>query len=153
MCSGCSRPLDGTLSFVLSGQPKCWRCALRDWPLLRRSLLTALVVGAILTAINQGTTIADGEFPAALWWKFALLGVFSTLVPFRCFYAGLKRLPAAEAGILATAEPVVAIVSAYVFLGESLGPWQLAGAGMVIVAAVLASRGQPDAGEGIAERG
>jgi hypothetical protein len=40
--------------------------------MLKRSLVTALVVGTILTAINQGTVIADGEFPAALYWKVPL---------------------------------------------------------------------------------
>jgi len=117
-------------------------------------LLYTFAIAALFWAcVTPPWRILAAHYPASLWWKFALLGVFSTLVPFRCFYAGLKRLPAAEAGILATAEPVVAIVSAYVFLGESLGPWQLAGAGMVIVAAILASRGQPDVGERIAERG
>ena len=88
--------------------------------------------------------ILAAGYPAAVWWRFAFLGVFSTLVPFRCFYAGLKRLPAAEAGVIATAEPVVAIVSAFLFLGEGLKPGQLAGAALVIVAAVLAARGDTD---------
>jgi len=82
-----------------------------------------------------------------------VLGVFSTLVPFRCFYAGLERLPAAEAGVIATAEPVVAIASAFVFLGEGLHPRQILGAVLVIVAAVLASRGHPEAAEAGVERG
>jgi hypothetical protein len=40
--------------------------------MLRRSLLTALVVGTILTAINQGTLLADGNFPSELYWKVPL---------------------------------------------------------------------------------
>ncbi len=43
---------------------------------LRRSLLTALVVGTILTAINQGDAIVAGEAPA--WLKIGL----NYLVPF-----------------------------------------------------------------------
>jgi hypothetical protein len=46
--------------------------------MLRRSLLTALVVGTILVAINQGTTLAAGDFPASLYWKIPL----TYLVPF-----------------------------------------------------------------------
>lgn len=38
----------------------------------RRSLAIALVVGTILTAINQGNIILGGEFPAALVWKIPL---------------------------------------------------------------------------------
>src|SRR5205814_4245348 len=74
--------------------------------------------------------IAAAHYSPALWARFALLGVFSTLVPFRCFYAGLKLLPATEAGVISTSEPVVAILSAALFLGESLRPLQMVGAGI-----------------------
>jgi hypothetical protein len=37
-----------------------------------RSLLTAAVVGTVLTAINQGTVLLDGSFPASLYWKIPL---------------------------------------------------------------------------------
>lgn len=87
--------------------------------------------------------VAAGYSPG-LWLAFGLLGVFSTLVPFRCFYAGLKRLPATEASVISTSEPVVAIVAAALFLGESLRPLQLIGASLVIGAALLASRDQPE---------
>ena len=70
-------------------------------------------------------------------------GVFSTLVPFTLFYLGLKHLPAAEAGIVATLEPVVAISHASLLLGEGLRPIQWVGATLVLVAAVAASRGGP----------
>ena len=39
----------------------------------------------------------------------AALGVFSTLAPFFLFNSGLKHLSAAEAGIIASLEPVVAV--------------------------------------------
>jgi hypothetical protein len=41
-------------------------------PLVRRSLLVALVVGTILTAINQGNVILRGDFPDSLYWKIPL---------------------------------------------------------------------------------
>ena len=91
------------------------------------------------------------HFDASLWFRFVLLGLFSTLVPFRCFYSGLKRLPAAEAAVIATAEPLVAIVAAAVFLGESLVSVQYLGASLVIVAAVLATREHPETGPGRAD--
>jgi hypothetical protein len=34
--------------------------------------MTALVVGTILTAINQGNVLIDGRFPAQLAWKIPL---------------------------------------------------------------------------------
>lgn len=51
---------------------KCLSCALRHGPMLRRSFWTCLVVGTVLTAINQGTLIFAGHFPPALLWKVPL---------------------------------------------------------------------------------
>ncbi|HWO72068.1 MAG TPA: nitrate/nitrite transporter NrtS [Dehalococcoidia bacterium] len=46
--------------------------------MLRRSLYTAIVVGSILIAINQGNVIFEGRLPADLAWKMPLTYV----VPF-----------------------------------------------------------------------
>jgi hypothetical protein len=51
---------------------------------LKRSLLIALLVGSLLTAINQGNLLLDGEFPAALYWKIPL----TYCVPFLVATAG-----------------------------------------------------------------
>jgi hypothetical protein len=40
--------------------------------MLRRSLLTAAVVGTLIAAINQGNVILGGDFPAELYWKLPL---------------------------------------------------------------------------------
>jgi recombinational DNA repair protein (RecF pathway) len=76
-CATCGRSL-ARGAYVLGGECYCFRCAARQRPLLWRSVRTALVVGTILVAINQGTVLAAGEFPAALLWKIALTYV----VPF-----------------------------------------------------------------------
>jgi hypothetical protein len=69
ICANCEKRVAG---FVLAGRPRCLWCFLRYRPMLKRSLLTALVVGTILTAINQGTVLADGNFPGELYWKVPL---------------------------------------------------------------------------------
>ena len=71
-CPSCRRPLVEGRSFQLGGEARCMRCALRYGPMLRRSLLTALVVGTVLVAINQGTVLAKGSFPGSLYWKIPL---------------------------------------------------------------------------------
>jgi hypothetical protein len=50
----------------------CTRCAACDGALVRRSLRVALVVGTILTAINQGGAIVTGAWTPALAWKIPL---------------------------------------------------------------------------------
>lgn len=52
---------------------------------LRRTLRIALVVGVILTVINQGEVIASGDATTATWVRCAL----NFLVPFLVSNAGL----------------------------------------------------------------
>jgi hypothetical protein len=40
--------------------------------MLRRSVYAAIVVGTLLTAINQGNVLLHGHVPAALYWKIPL---------------------------------------------------------------------------------
>ena len=54
------------------GEPKCLRHALGHPRLSRTAGLTALVVGTVLTAINQGNVLLEGQFPAQLYWKIPL---------------------------------------------------------------------------------
>ena len=58
--------------FHIGDAQRCLPCTLRFGPLLRRSFLTALFVGTVLTAINQGNLILSGNFPTALVWKVPL---------------------------------------------------------------------------------
>ena len=71
-CGRCGRDRSGRTFFVLDGQPRCPGCVLHHAPMLRRSFLTALVVGSCLTAINHGNTLARGEFAQDLYWKIPL---------------------------------------------------------------------------------
>jgi len=81
-CDRCGRSLDRRAAYELrgAGGPArcCRRCALQHRPLLRRSLLIALVVGSVLTAINHGDALLAGPWPAALLWKIPV----TFLVPF-----------------------------------------------------------------------
>ena len=58
---------------------RCLSCSLRYQPMLWRSTKVALIVGTILTALNQGDQLT-GLAPrsAWLWWKIGL----TYLVPF-----------------------------------------------------------------------
>jgi hypothetical protein len=77
-CSRCARPIADHSGFVLVGNLLCLRCSVQFRPMVRRSLITALVVGTLLVAINQGTVLLEGDFPSSLYWKIPLTYV----VPF-----------------------------------------------------------------------
>ena len=67
----------------------------------------------------------------------------SALVPFGLFYEGLKRLDASRAGIVALLEPIVAIGSAALWLGEGLSWSQGAGAALILLGVGIVARTEP----------
>ena len=94
----------------------------------------------------------------APWWDFpfarldsaenALLAVglvvVGTLLPFICMVSALRHVPAPRAGVVATLEPVLAAVFAWLLLGESLSAVQLAGGAAVLSAVAWVQAHRPD---------
>jgi drug/metabolite transporter (DMT)-like permease len=106
---------------------------------------TFLIAGLFWAAVSPIGELFTHPVPARLWWLLLYMAVCSTLVPFALFYAGLRRLSATETGIVATLEPVVAVASSALFLGEGLRPVQGAGAALVLLACIMAARSSPEA--------
>jgi len=73
-----------------------------------------------------------------VWALMAWVIVPGTTIPFFLLVTALRHLPATRVAIIAMLEPVVAIVVAWAWLGETLGAVQLAGAAVVLAAIVLA---------------
>jgi len=74
-CERCGKSLERSTFEVRTADNarlRCLTCALTFWPLVRRSAIVALIVGTILTAINQGNIILGGDFTASLYWKIPL---------------------------------------------------------------------------------
>ena len=76
-------------------------------------------------------------------WVFLLLLVIGpTLGSLALYNAGLLRVPASNASLVANIEPVVASLLAFTFLGERLELLQMVGGAMVIAGAVWLSAGK-----------
>ncbi len=73
--------------------------------------------------------------PAA-WGAIAFLTICSTYLAYLIYYAGLRRLEATRAAVVATLEPVVATVASYLIWGERFGPLGYLGAALVILGVV-----------------
>ena len=71
------------------------------------------------------------------WLIFFLFAIGSILVPYFFYFSGLKELPASRAIITATLEPVIAILSAAIFVGETIGPLQMLGVAFVVGSVLL----------------
>jgi drug/metabolite transporter (DMT)-like permease len=74
---------------------------------------------------------------AESWMALFALAMVSVLIPNLMFSAGLRSVVPSRAIITSTLEPVIAIGTAAVFIGEGIGIVQTAGAGLVIAAIVL----------------
>lgn len=94
-----------------------------------------------LAATATGRPTHPADIPAEAWLPLLLLGVFSTAVALQTFYAGAKRIGAANASLVSTVEPVYIIAMATVFLSETLTPVQMLGGVLVIGGVVLAQTG------------
>jgi drug/metabolite transporter (DMT)-like permease len=101
---------------------------------------TLCVAGIFWAIVTPPWKILGAGYGPDLWALFVLLAISSTLAPFALFYAGLRRLTPTRVGVISTLEPVVAVVSAALFLGEALRPIQNLGALLVLVAAAISSR-------------
>ncbi|WP_233202858.1 DMT family transporter [Sporosarcina sp. P1] len=74
---------------------------------------------------------------ADVWIAALLLALISTVAAYVLYTSGLKHLEAGKASILATIEPIVAVVVGVLFLGDQLLPLQLFGIALVLYSAIL----------------
>jgi len=81
-----------------------------------------------------------------VWMSAVLLALVSTVGGFLFYTSGLTHLEASKASILATIEPLVAVLTGVLFLGEHLRGWQLLGIGLVLYSAILVA-GKSSKGE------
>jgi drug/metabolite transporter (DMT)-like permease len=72
------------------------------------------------------------------WALMAWMVILGTIVPFALVVAALRRISATRAGITAMLEPVLAIVIAWAWLGETLDPVQVSGAAVTLAGVSLA---------------
>jgi drug/metabolite transporter (DMT)-like permease len=114
----------------------------------RPHVLSALVCTGAAAALTLGAALLGqlrlGDVTVTGWAWLASIALVSTVVAISLFLAGLPRVGATNAAILATVEPLVTVVLAFVVFGETLGGVQLVGGSFVLGAVlVLQARGRP----------
>jgi drug/metabolite transporter, DME family len=83
--------------------------------------------------------------PAAAWPVLGFIVLVSTVLASRLFAAGVVRLPATQAAVVATLEPVVAVTAQYLLWGSALTGLQASGAAAVVAGAALLTALKPPA--------
>ncbi|MCF1183530.1 EamA family transporter [Marichromatium gracile] len=122
------------------------------YPVLGRRLIARLgpdpvmasgfILSALVLLLLPGTWEALGRLAIhrgewAIWGALLAMGLFGTLLAYALFTRGLRRVNASRAAVLATVEPVVAVLGAVLWLGERFSPTQWGGVVLILVSALL----------------
>ena len=101
------------------------------------AMFRGFVVAAVLWAAYQAPRgVPDELLERSNVPQILFVGIAGTLLAFLLYGWGIRHVRAERASITATLEPVIAAVVAWVWLGQTLSPIQLAG-GLLVVAAVV----------------
>jgi drug/metabolite transporter (DMT)-like permease len=107
-------------------------------------VLAAFVCTGAAITLTAGSAVLGQLHPGALtpagWGSLAGLSVVSTVGAVTLFFAGVRRVGPTTASILATVEPLVTVLLAFVVFGETLAVGQLVGGAVVISAIGLVQR-------------
>ena len=117
--------------------------ALQDhsmWTALTYSMLFGTIFLLPLQSPNNFTVLIDRP---QVWIFIGILILGPTLGSYIFYNAALHHVPASNASIVATIEPVVASTIAFIFLGERLEVMQMVGGAMVIAGSLILSLPHP----------
>jgi drug/metabolite transporter (DMT)-like permease len=108
---------------------------------MRPQVLSALVCTGAAASLTIGSALIGqlrpGEVTVTGWGWLACLTVVSTVGAISLFFAGLRRVGPTTASILATVEPLVTVLLAFLVFAERLGAVQLMGGALVLCAVVV----------------
>lgn len=101
---------------------------------------TVIMLAAALSF--GGLVVAQGiQLPqSGIGWQASVATAACTIVALAAFFAGLKRIGPANAAILSTVEPLIAVGLAALLLNERLAPIQFVGGACILIAVVFLTR-------------
>jgi drug/metabolite transporter (DMT)-like permease len=101
-------------------------------------MITATAVIFVVAALVTGRPYVPDRIPATAWPFLVAIGFLGTFLAIQTFYAGSRRIGAAQAALVSTVEPLIIVSLAWVFLHEVLAPIQLLGGALVILGVLVA---------------
>jgi len=138
--------LSGDL-LVLAGSV-CWAIyTVLLMPLTRRvsgwwaSALTVLGGCVVLLASGARDMLALdwGALPSAAWWAILYSGFGALVVAYVFWYYGVRKMGPTKTALYGNLQPLIALIVAWITLGEVPASWQWIGA-FTIVSGVLLTR-------------
>jgi drug/metabolite transporter (DMT)-like permease len=93
--------------------------------------------------LAERVPVSVGSLELPLWVLVAWIVVLGAMVPFWLSIAALRHLSPTTAGLVATVEPVLASVVAWLWVEQVLSGWQVLGGFVVLVGIGLAQTARP----------
>jgi len=109
-------------------------------------LFYALAVGSATLILASPLSFLTLDFSVEVFAILLTLAWLSTLIAYSLFTLALSHIDASTTTIIATLEPVAAILLAFVVLGESVDMVQVAGIALVILGIIILQVRRPQAG-------
>lgn len=109
-------------------------------------MISATAVVFVGAALATGRPYLPSLIPTGAWPYLAAIGFAGTFLAIQTFYAGSRRIGAAQAALVSTVEPLIIVTLAWVFLHETLAPIQLVGAALIIVGVLVAQTAERPSG-------
>ena len=114
-----------------------WSALLYSFAVAAGFLLLFNLAPAVVSGTNPLPALSWLGRSAAGWGVLALLAVGPTVGGFGLYTVSLTYLPASVANLIATLEPAMTAILAYLFLGEQLTSPQLTGSGLILAGVIL----------------
>jgi drug/metabolite transporter (DMT)-like permease len=101
-------------------------------------MMSATAGGFALGGALAGRPLDPAGVPVEAWPGLVAIGFVASFLAIQTFYAGTRRIGAAQAALVSTVEPIYIVVLAAVALDQRLSPVQLVGAGLILLGVVIA---------------
>lgn len=98
----------------------------------------SILIASLAIAVIGFPSILKETQTVTNWLSIAYLGIFQIGLAFILFTRGIKHIPALEANLIGTLEPILNPVWVFLFLGERMGTSALFG-GLIVLAGVIVS--------------
>ena len=98
----------------------------------------SMLIASLFMAVIGFPYILKETWSVTNWSIIGYLGLFQIGLAFLFFARGIKHIPALEANLVGTLEPILNPVWVFLFLGERMGSFALLG-GLVVLAGVVFS--------------
>lgn len=94
-------------------------------------------VSTVMWAFLQPMWSFPTDLPTVVWWQLLWMGLLGTAIPFMLELGALQRASAGLVGVIATVEPVIGAIAAWLLFSQTMAGLQILG--MVLIVGAVAS--------------